>query len=86
MSEQNEYSDYNVDELNRKLSKFKKLQMAMTIAAVLASLAIAIVSYIKDAPQGYKMIPIFLIVGIAYPYLAFGGIRKKIQAELEERS
>lgn len=85
MSEQNEYSDYNVDELNRKLSKFKKLQAIMTVLAIVASVAIAAVSFIKDTPQGYKMIPIFLIVGIAYPYLAFGGIRKKIQAELEGR-
>lgn len=85
MSEQNEYSSYTNDELSKKLNKFKKLQVGMMAAAVVASVAIAIVSYTKGADQGYKMIPIFLAVGIGYPFLAFGGIKKKIQTELNSR-
>ena len=86
MSEQNEYSGFSKEELSAKLNKFKKIQLAMTIMAIIASVAIAIASFIKEAPDGYKMIPIFLIVGIGYPFLAFGGIRKKIQTELETRN
>ncbi|GHE62325.1 hypothetical protein [Roseivirga thermotolerans] len=86
MNGTNEYSEYSKEELNAKLNKFKRLQKAITIAAILAAVVIVIVSYLRNAPQGYKMAPIFLIVGIGYPYLAFGGIKTKIQLELENRS
>lgn len=85
MNEQNEYSGYSTDELRKKLNRFKKIQMAMLIVAVLASIAIAIASYTKNASQGYTMIPIFLVVGIGYPFMAFGGIKKKLKEEIDTR-
>lgn len=86
MNDQNEYAGYSIEELNIKLNRFKKIQMAMYIAAILASITIAIVSYVQNAPKGYQMIPIFLVLGIGYPFLAFGGLRKKIQTELNSRN
>ena len=86
MNEQNEYAGYSVDELRTKLNRFKRIQMAMLILALLASIAIAITSFVKNASQGYTMIPIFLVVGIGYPFLAFGGIRKRLQEELNSRN
>lgn len=86
MKDQNEFAGYSIDELQSKLNRFKKIQMAMMILAVLASIAIAITSYVKEASQGYTMIPIFLVVGIGYPFMAFGGIKKKLQEELDHRS
>lgn len=86
MSNNSEYAAYSTDDLNKKINKFKKLQVMMTALAIIASLVIGIVSYTRNAPQGYQMIPILLVVGIGYPLLAFGGIRKKMQTELEQRS
>lgn len=86
MSSENEYSGYTNEELVSKMNRFKKIQMAMSIAGIVASLAIAIVSFNKNASQGYQLIPIFLVVGIGYPFLAFGGMRKKIQSELDNRA
>jgi hypothetical protein len=86
MSDQNEYSELSNDELSRKLNKFRKLQLGIFIAALVASIAVAVVSFSKNATQGYQIIPLFLIVGIAYPFMAFGGIRKKIKTELDSRS
>lgn len=86
MNEQNEYASYSVDELRTKLNRFKKIQMAMLILALLASITIAITSFVRNANQGYAMIPIFFVVGIGYPFLAFGGIKKRLQEELENRN
>ena len=86
MNDQNEFAGYSVEELRNKLNRFKKIQMAMLILAVVASIAIAVASFIKEASQGYTMIPIFLVVGIGYPFMAFGGIKKKLQEELDNRS
>ncbi len=85
MSSENEYSGYTNEELASKMNRFKKIQMTMTILAIVASIAIAIVSFTRNATQGYQMIPILLVVGIGYPFLAFGGIKKKIEKELSHR-
>lgn len=86
MALENEYADYSVDELKKKAERFKKLQKIMMIGAVVVALLIAGVAFTRGAEQGYKMIPLVLIAGIVYPLLGYGGIRKKIQAELEERA
>lgn len=84
--ENSEYSSYSSEELNKKINRFKKLQIGMTIVAIVASAVIGIVSFTRNAPQGYQMIPILLVVGIGYPFLAFGGMRKKMKSELENRA
>jgi len=84
--ENSEYSSYSSEELNKKINRFKKLQIGMTIVAIVASAVIGIVSFTRNAPQGYQMIPILLVVGIGYPFLAFGGMRKKMKSELESRA
>ena len=84
--ENSEYSSYSSEELNKKINQFKKLQIGMTIVAIVASAVIGIVSFTRNAPQGYQMIPILLVVGIGYPFLAFGGMRKKMKSELENRA
>ena len=86
MATENEYADYSLDELKKKEQRFKKLQKLMMIAAVVVSVLIAGLAYSRGADQGYKMVPLVLIAGIVYPFLGYGGIRKKIQAEIEARA
>ena len=57
----------------------------MIIMAVVVSAIIAIMTLVKGSNNSLPMVPIILIVGLAYPLLAFGPMRKKIQEEIDSR-
>jgi len=85
MSDQNEFSNHSIEELKQKQKKFKAIQKVIVILCLLtASIAIA-VSIWKETSELYPVIGLTLIIGIAYPIMAFGPMQKKIQAELDSR-
>lgn len=85
MSDQNEFSDFSVEELKLKKQKLKAIQRVILILC-LTTAAIAIgVSIWKETSELYPVIGLTLILGIGYPLMAFGPTQKKIQTEIESR-
>lgn len=85
MSDENEFAVYSLEELESKKKRFKRIQVGMILMAAIVSAVLTIVTLVKDASNGLQIVPIILVVGIAYPLLAFGPMRKKIQEEIDSR-
>lgn len=86
MSNENEFSGYSIEELEAKKKKFLKLQQIISGMAILFAIIIGAIAFSKEATQLYPVIGLLLILGIGYPMMTFGPIRKKIQEEMDNRS
>lgn len=85
MARENEFQQYSVEQLESKANRYKKIQLGMMLMSVVFAAIIAAVTYAKNSENGYQIIPILLLVGIVYPLLTFGNMRKKILKEIGNR-
>lgn len=85
MATQNEFSHYSLEELEKKKKHFKRLQFVMLGLTGVAIVVLSIAAAVKDNMQAFQLVPFLIIGGVVFPFLVFGPIRKKIQAEIENR-
>lgn len=85
MATQNEFSKYSIEELHKKKTHFKRLQIMMLALTALSAIILIITALVKHNNQAYQLIPFLVIAGIVFPLLVFLPIRKKIQAEIDNR-
>ncbi len=83
---ENEFSGYSIEELEVKKKRFLKLQKVISVIAIIFALTVVILAISKQASQLYSLSGLLLVLGIGYPMMAFGPIRKKIQEEIDSRT
>jgi hypothetical protein len=85
MAVENEFSRYTIEELEKKKKYFKRLQGMMLLLTGVSVVIISVAAATKDNMQVFQLIPFLIIAGVAFPLLVFTPIRKKIQAEIDNR-
>lgn len=85
MSRDNEFAQYTVDVLEKKKRHFKRLQLMMLIMTGVAIIIVAVAAKTKENMQVFQLVPFLVILGVVFPFLIFGPIRKKIQLEINSR-
>ena len=85
MAVENEFSRYTIEELEKKKKHFKRLQGMMLLLTGVSVVIISVAAATKDNMQVFQLIPFLIIAGVAFPLLVFTPIRKKIQAEIDNR-
>ncbi len=85
MSSKNEFSDYSVEKLTRMANQFKKRQQIIMIVGITAAAVIGFMAIGSGNTGMYPVAGLLIVMGVGYPLMSLGPIRKKIQQALEAK-
>ena len=85
MSSENEFAQYSVEKLTRMASQFKKRQQIIMIIGVTAAAIIGFMAIGSGNTGMYPVAGLLIVMGVGYPLMSLGPIRKKIQEALEAK-
>ena len=85
MSSENEFSQYSSEKLTKMARQFKTRQQLIMIVGIAAAAVISFMAIGSGNTGMYPVAGLLIIMGVAYPLMTLGPIRKKIQEALEAR-
>lgn len=83
MCSENEFSQYSSEKLNKMAGQFKKRQQIIMGIGVAAAIVIAVMAIASGNSGMYPVAGLLIVMGIGYPVMTLGPIRKKIQEAIE---
>ena len=81
----NEFSQYSVEKLTRMAKQFKTRQQVIMIFGLTAAVVIALMAIGNGNTGMYPVAGLLIVMGVGYPLMSFGPIRKKIQEALDAK-
>ena len=86
MSSENEFSKYSAEKLNKMASQFKKRQQIIMIIGITAAAVIGFMAIGSGSTGMYPVAGLLIVMGVGYPLMTLGPIRKKIQEAIEHKT
>ena len=86
MSLDNEFSQYSTEKLIKLAKQFKIRQQVIMIIGLSAAAIIAIMAIGSGNSGMYPVAGLLIVMGVGYPLMSLGPIRKKIQEALDSKN